>query len=104
MPRSFMYQPFGKARRMTAVLAAAAAGVLLLSTGSAVAQSYRGMSCGQLWYARNAIYASKGYCFETQQAIRVLGRACFPPFGRLNRAEQREVETIRAWERRKGCR
>lgn len=104
MPQSFISRPFDKTRPMTAVLAAAVSAVLLLSTGAAVAQSYRGMSCGQLWYARNAIYASKGYCFETQRAIRVFGRACFPPYGRLNRAEQREVDAIRSWERRKGCR
>lgn len=64
MSQSSMPRPFDKARRTTAVLAAAVSAVLLLSTGAAVAQSYRGMSCGQLWYARNAIYASKGLLFE----------------------------------------
>ena len=90
--------------RAAALLGVAMTAALLLSTGGATAQSYRDMSCGQLWYARNAIYASKGYCFETQRAIRVFGRACFPPYGRLDRAEQRQVEAIRSWERRKGCR
>lgn len=90
--------------RAAALLGAAMTAALLLSTGSATAQSYRDMSCGQLWYARNAIYASKGYCFETQRAIRVFGPACFPPYGRLSRTEQQNVDAIRTWERRKGCR
>ena len=47
------------------------------------AQGYRGLSCGQLWYERNAIFAQYGYCFKTDQAINAFGRACFPPYGRL---------------------
>lgn len=99
-----MSSPFVRAHRMTTILTATIAAILLLSAGGAVAQSYRNMNCGQLWYERNAIYASKGHCFQTERAIRVFGRACFPPYGRLNRAEQREVDAIVAWERRKGCR
>jgi hypothetical protein len=71
--------------------------------GSAMAQRYRSMSCDELWYARNAIYADKGYCFETARARRVFGRACFPPYGELNRWEQQEVDEIKYWERRRGC-
>jgi len=71
--------------------------------GEAAAQSYRRMSCGELWYARNQIYADNGYCFKTDDAIRAFGEGCFPPFGRLSRAEKEEVETIKTWEQRKGC-
>jgi hypothetical protein len=77
---------------------------LLLAAAPAAAQSYRLMNCGELWYARNAIYAENGYCFKTRDAIRVFGRACFPPYGRLSRAEQAEVDLIVSWEKRKGCR
>jgi hypothetical protein len=77
--------------------------VCLGFVGEAAAQSYRRMSCEDLWYARNAIYADKGYCFETQRAIRVFGEACFPPYGRLSPSERREVNEIQMWERRKGC-
>jgi len=80
------------------------AGTLVMSSGAAMAASYRSMSCSQLWYARNAIYADNGYCFKTTRAIRAFGRACYPPYGRLSRAEQREVDLIVRWERRKGCR
>lgn len=91
--------------RYGAVLAIAMSSAAFVYTSNdAMAQSYRSMSCDGLWYARNAIYAEKGYCFQTRRAIRTFGEGCFPPYGRLNRAEQREVQEIQMWERRKGCR
>lgn len=71
---------------------------------SAHAQSARYMSCGELWYARNAIYASQGYCFKTRRAQNVFGRRCYPPYGRLSNSQQRRVNNIVYWERRKDCR
>ncbi|MEJ2228623.1 MAG: YARHG domain-containing protein [Alphaproteobacteria bacterium] len=62
------------------------------------------MSCGELWYARNAIYADAGYCFKTRRARRVFGRRCYPPYGRLTGYEKRRVQRIERWEYRKGCR
>jgi hypothetical protein len=85
------------------IAAAAAALFFILDTGAANAEPLRYMSCGELWYARNAIYAQNGYCFQTSRAISVFGRACFPPYGRLSPYEQRRVNDIIAWERRKGC-
>ncbi|MCC0014746.1 MAG: YARHG domain-containing protein [Rhodobiaceae bacterium] len=64
---------------------------------------YAGMSCGELWYARNSIYANKGYCFKTQRAINAFGPRCYPPYGKLNSAEQSQVDAIRGWEASKGC-
>ncbi|MFA7416031.1 MAG: YARHG domain-containing protein [Rhizobium sp.] len=84
-----------------------AASSMPISAGTAVqahAQDYSRMSCDQLWYERNAIYAAKGYCFKTQRARSVFGRACFPPYGRLTPAETRRVNTIQQWERYQGCR
>jgi hypothetical protein len=83
---------------------ALAAIALLAMAGTAAAQSYRYMTCDDLWYERNLIYADNGYCFKTQRAIRTFGRACFPPWGELSRSEQREVDLIVSWEKRKGCR
>lgn len=60
-------------------------------------------SCRELWHERNGIYANKGYCFETDEAIAVFGRRCYPPFGELNAAERRTVDEIRYWEQVKGC-
>lgn len=82
---------------------ALALAAVLLAAAPAAAQSYRYMSCDELWYARNSIYADNGYCFKTQRAIRTFGRACFPPYGRLSRAEQQQVDLIVSWEKRKGC-
>lgn len=65
---------------------------------------YQRMSCGELWYARNLIYANRGYCFQTQRAIRTFGPRCYPPYGQLTAAEHRRVAEIVRWERRRGCR
>ncbi len=63
----------------------------------------QGMSCDQLWYERNAIYARNGYCFQTARARAVFGAGCFPPFGRLNGWEAQRVQQLQTWERRNGC-
>lgn len=85
------------------VLAAALAAVAAGFAGEAVAADYSEMSCSELWYARNAIYAEAGYCFKTDRAISVFGRRCHPPYGDLSGREQRQVEEIKYWESRKGC-
>lgn len=78
------------------------AGAVLLFSGSPAA-AYSQLSCGQLWYERNRIYAEHGYCFQTPQAIATFGRRCYPPYGRLSPYAQSQVNAIVAWERRKGC-
>jgi len=88
---------------MTMRMGAAAAIGLLASAQVAGAQGYANLSCGQLWYERNAIFAQYGYCFKTPQAISAFGRACFPPYGRLPPSAQARVDEIIFWERRKGC-
>lgn len=70
---------------------------------SAMAQDAAYMSCGELWYARNAIYARNGYCFETPRARAAFGAGCFPPNGALRGGEKNRVGEIKMWERRKGC-
>ena len=90
-------------RPASRVAALAAAVAVLIFSSAAAAQSYRSMDCNELWYARNAIFADAGYCFKTKRAIRTFGRACFPPYGKLTRAEQRRVDLIVSWENRKRC-
>jgi hypothetical protein len=79
------------------------AGAIALGSARAQAQDYREMSCSELWYARNQIYAGKRYCFETDRARAEFGRACFPPYGRLSRWDREEVERIERREGRRGC-
>ncbi len=87
----------------------AAAGVLFDGPiSSAAAQDdLSSMSCGDLWYRRNEIFARNGYCFKTERAIRVFGnQGCrfeVESDVPLSRAEREEVEIIRSIERRKGC-
>jgi hypothetical protein len=68
-----------------------------------VAMAQAGMSCDELWYARNRIYARNGYCFQTDRARAVFGAGCFPPYGQLSGWEAGRVQEIQMWERRKGC-
>lgn len=84
---------------LLATLAATAALGLLTSAAGA----YSNLSCGQLWYERNAIFAQYGHCFQTQQAINTFGRRCYPPYGKLPPSAQQQVNEIIYWERRKGC-
>ncbi len=75
-----------------------------MAPDTAVAQSrFASMSCGQLWYQRNAIFARAGYCFKTPQAIGAFGRGCFAPYGQLSPGAQSTVDEIQYWEGRKGC-
>ncbi len=65
----------------------------------------RGLSCFELWVARNEIYARNGYCFRTRRARRYFGNAgCWTRNPRLNRFERRNVMLIRRVERWRGCR
>jgi hypothetical protein len=61
------------------------------------------MTCNELWYVRNQIYARNGYCFNTARAKAQFGDGCFPPYGRLVGWEKGYVNTLQMWERRKGC-
>jgi len=78
------------------------------STAATTAQAgddsyYYELSCGQLWYERNKIFAAAGHCFTTQRAIRVFGRGCFAPFGKLHIGQRSTVNNIKRAERAKGC-
>jgi YARHG domain len=80
-----------------------AAGSIGVGATPASAQDAGYMSCDDLWYARNKIYARNGYCFKTERARDVFGAGCFPPFGRLSGWEQNRVNQLQMWEGRKGC-
>jgi len=85
-------------------IVAALAGLVLAPWGTAQAQELSQLSCRALWYQRNAVYAEQGYCFKTADAIATFGERCYPPYGKLTRDQQRFVDEVRSWERRKGCR
>ena len=94
-------RPFSRfCKSFAAALVAASA---LAAAQVAQAQDAAGMSCDQLWYARNQIYARNGYCFKTPQAIATFGYGCFPPFGKLSRGETARINELQYWERRNGC-
>ncbi len=63
------------------------------------------LGCHKLWLARNEIYHRKGYCFKSQQGIRIFNNSnCTSPYVRLSSLESRNKRTIRTWEIRKRCR
>jgi hypothetical protein len=66
-----------------------------------------GMTCDQLWVARNSIYKTHGYCFKTQRAIQHFGNAACTyqndndiPFTQSERAL---IAQYVAQERAQGC-
>ncbi len=60
-------------------------------------------ACNSLWHIRNNIYADKGYCFKTKRGKAEYPDSCFPPYGKLTRAEKKEVNLVKKAERAKGC-
>jgi hypothetical protein len=86
-------------------IAASIASTALLSCPSlqAMAQEAATMSCDELWYARNKIYARNGYCFQTPRAWETFGPGCFPPYGKLHGWERDRVNELQMWERRNRC-
>jgi hypothetical protein len=83
------------------VMGMLAAGVCLASTPAAAD------TCQDLWYSRNEVYKTLGYCFKTTRAIRAFGNAgCLyddiedVP---LNRAQRRMVADLQREERALGC-
>lgn len=80
------------------------ASVFQIETASvSFAQDAGYLSCSELWYKRNEIYARNGYCFKTPRALAVFGRGCFPPYGAMSGWEKRRVNELQYWEARKGC-
>ncbi len=85
--------------RASLTLACAVAGLIAFGGSAASAQS-----CYDLWYERNAIYDSYGYCFRTSLGRRTFDNSdCWTRNPRLSRADQNRVEQIRRRERRMGC-
>lgn len=62
-----------------------------------------GMSCDDLWRARNEIYARNGYCFKTPRAVSAFGKGCFPPYGRLGGEDKARAEELQRQEKQQGC-
>jgi hypothetical protein len=77
------------------------AGFVALAVGSTAAAAAD--VCEALWRARNAIFANKGYCFESTEGQAAFGRGCFPPFGKLTAAEEADVQRIRDVEAHQRC-
>jgi hypothetical protein len=66
-----------------------------------------GMTCDQLWVARNSIYKAHGYCFKTERAIQHFGNGgCTfqnEPDIPLTQAERSLIAQYGAQERAQGC-
>lgn len=90
-------------KKFRAVFYACIGAGLLFSALPASAQDYEDMSCDELWYARNSIYARNGYCFKTDRARSVFGPGCYPPYGQLRGRDRARVNEIQMWEARYGC-
>ena len=73
----------------------------------AAASEARAQSCGDLWYERNGIYKSAGYCFRTARGIRAFGNAGCQYDDEndvpLSPRQRQRVQQLRALERDLGC-
>lgn len=86
-----------------AIAAVVMGGSLFAAPPPARAQHPSDMSCDELWYERNKIYARNGYCFKTARARAEFGPGSLPPYGDLRGWERRRVNEIQMWESRNGC-
>lgn len=91
-----------KSKWVSVLLLVVTASTITVTT-PAVAQNAANMTCDDLWYARNQIYAQNGFCFKTAKAKSVFGTGCFPPYGKFGKADQLRVNELQFWERQKGC-
>ncbi|EIC21915.1 YARHG domain-containing protein [Thiorhodovibrio frisius] len=81
---------------------ALALGISILATSAAA--PVMAQSCMDLWYQRNLIYAQNGYCFSTSLGKRQFAEyKCWTKNPDLTQQEQKRVDSIRAEERRRGC-
>jgi hypothetical protein len=66
-----------------------------------------GMTCDQLWVARNSIYKARGYCFKTNRAIQHFGNGGCSVQSEsdipLSQAERTLIAQYVAQERAQGC-
>ncbi|KAB2853834.1 MAG: YARHG domain-containing protein [Sphingopyxis terrae] len=61
-------------------------------------------SCYDLWYARNAIYDAKGYCFKTDLAQDVFDNSdCWTSSPKLTKKELAAIAAIKAAEQARHC-
>jgi hypothetical protein len=75
--------------------------------GSARAQNLLALSCADLWFQRNAIFKSAGYCFHTPRAIRVFGNAGCAYDNEadvpLSDQQRQLIDAVKRIEAMKGC-
>ena len=78
---------------------AVALGIVLPSAAMAAQPS-----CYDLWYARNAIYDAKGYCFKTELAQDVFDNDdCWTNAPKLTKKELALIEAIKDEEEDRHC-
>jgi len=75
--------------------------------GQSAEQQLNQLSCDQLWFARNSIFKTAGYCFKTPRAISVFGNAgcLYDNEGDvpLSQKDRNLIEAIHSAERYRQC-
>ena len=68
------------------------------------AASPSALSCGELWYQRNAIYDAYGYCFKSARGKNTFDNSnCHTSSPSLSQADMSRVNALKAEEGRRGC-
>lgn len=82
------------------IAATAAIAVALIAPGTAFAKT----SCFDLWYARNAIYDAKGYCFKTDLGQEYFDNSdCWTSKPKFTKKEWATIEAIKDEEEARNC-
>ena len=97
------FNPGAASKFILSVFALAVIGGAFPAQTAQAQENPAAMTCDQLWYARNSLYAQTGYCFKTARARSVFGPGCFPPYGKLDGWQQQRISEFSYWERRRGC-
>jgi hypothetical protein len=83
--------------------------ILIASLGTAANKVHaQGNACDQLWWERNSIYHSAGFCFKTERGINAFGNAGCRYYSEfqlpLSFSDRARINEIVARERQLGCR
>ena len=85
---------------MTLRIAAAVAAAIIISLPSTAMAA----SCYELWYSRNLLFDSKGYCFTTPLAQAAFDNSdCTTSSPEFTKKELAFIKKIQAEEKSRGC-
>jgi len=80
-------------------------GITITTTNLYSFISYSNQGCFDLWYSRNTLFSSNGYCFTSKLSKKFFSnKGCSDKFKQLqDKWAKEELKEIQKWESKKGC-